>query len=382
MSREGMKSFSQSTELNGGTDSLESKKDFSTSISPIRERIEFLDGLRGLAILTVLLFHAFSRWSDIVPYGNRFADSVLFANGWLGVQLFFLISGFVIFMTLEKCSSLPDFLFRRWLRLFPGMLICSLLVFASAAFFYERPGGGVAFRDLLPGITFIEPAWWECILGSKQGVVEGAFWSLFVEVKFYVFSGLLYFLIGGRATIFALFSCFFALVLVHRVPDFAGRELITIFLDIIDAKFYGWFAAGALFFNSYRAGKKLTLLMALAVAILAALVQEGFAWQEKWIPMMVVIVFSSAMLSRHIRLILSARLLVFLGFVSYPLYLMHENMMVSLIVKTGILMPWMPALLLPVLPILFVVGLAWLVAVYGEPVLRSFLKNRLSRQRR
>ena len=97
------------------------------------KRISYLDGHRGIAILLVLLYHAFSRWTELVPYGNDFADFPLFRFGYLGVELFFLISGFVILMTLEKFNSFTEFMYHRWLRLFPAMLICSLFVFFTAA---------------------------------------------------------------------------------------------------------------------------------------------------------------------------------------------------------------------------------------------------------
>ena len=86
-------------------------------------RIAFLDGLRGIAILLVVFYHAYTRWSDIVPYGARYAHFPVAQLGWLGVELFFMISGFVIYMTLEKCRSFGEFLYRRWLRLFPAMLL-------------------------------------------------------------------------------------------------------------------------------------------------------------------------------------------------------------------------------------------------------------------
>ena len=42
-------------------------------------------------------------------------------------------------------------------------------------FFYERPAGIPTLRDLLPGLTFIEPYWWQLITGKPQGMLEGAF---------------------------------------------------------------------------------------------------------------------------------------------------------------------------------------------------------------
>ena len=52
-------------------------------------RIQFLDGLRGIAILLVICFHSYTRWPKFVPYGHQFSDFYLFKYGYLGVQLFF-----------------------------------------------------------------------------------------------------------------------------------------------------------------------------------------------------------------------------------------------------------------------------------------------------
>lgn len=65
------------------------------------QRIKFLDGLRGSAILLVVFYHAYARYPDVVPYlTNTYREFPLFKYGYWGVQLFFLISGFVILMSI------------------------------------------------------------------------------------------------------------------------------------------------------------------------------------------------------------------------------------------------------------------------------------------
>src|SRR3990172_280603 len=100
------------------------------------KRIKYLDGFRGLAIILVILYHSFARWPEIVPYGDQFSNFFLFHSGWIGVQLFFLISGFVILMTLDKSIGFKNFITKRWLRLFPAILIATILIYFSASFFY------------------------------------------------------------------------------------------------------------------------------------------------------------------------------------------------------------------------------------------------------
>ena len=349
-------------------------------------RIQYLDGLRGIAISFVLLFHAFSRWPNIVPFGSEFAEVPVFFHGWLGVQLFFMISGYVIFMSLEKSQNLHGFLIRRWIRLFPAMLVCSLIIFATASFFQERPAGAPVLRDLLPGLTFIEPYWWQLILGSPQGELEGVFWSLYVEVKLYLVAGILYFTIGGQRMIWVLVGLFLVATAVLFFNQFFvdnGLGQAKIILNALSGRPCGWFAIGALFYRFHNEGKKNVLAAAILVAVITALAQgkpdygfKPYDWGVTFAAFIFVLIFVAAILNDRVKQVFSTRLLLLMGFVSYPLYLLHENMMVSLIVKTNLILPQIPSILLPAIPIMFVVGVAWLVAKFIDAPARDWLKKR------
>ena len=93
----------------------------------IKARISILDGFRSLAILSVLLYHFFSRWvppeNDIslYPYKNAYD---YFGIGQLGVQFFFIISGFVIFFTLDTTANFSSFLEKKTYKIASFHNIC------------------------------------------------------------------------------------------------------------------------------------------------------------------------------------------------------------------------------------------------------------------
>jgi peptidoglycan/LPS O-acetylase OafA/YrhL len=318
----------------------------------------------------VVLFHAYARWPEIVPFGDRFTHVPVLAQGKVGVSLFFLISGYVIFMTLERSAGFVDFMRRRWLRLWPAMFAVSLFVFATAALF-TRPAGEPVMRDLLPGLTFVEPAAWSWLLGSPQGVLEGSFWTLFVEMKFYIVVSALYFTVGARGAIAGLIGMFFAPYLVGRLPS-PIPSAIYASANFLDSWYWGWFAAGALYFKAQPNSWKLTLA-AFLLSLVAAYKMEP-ALQVAAV--VVAVLFGAAQISHHLRRFLSQRWFVFLGAISYPLYLIHENMMVSMIGSVGRALPALPAVFVPVVPIAIVVFLGWVFATYIEPAVKHAVRTR------
>ncbi len=345
--------------------------------NPNSGRIEFLDGLRGVAIVMVVLFHAYARWTDLLPFRDQFSGVAVFVNGWLGVQLFFMISGFVIVMTLGRCKSYFEFLLRRWFRLFPAMLVCSIIVFLTAPAFPERPAGTPSLRDLIPGLTFIDPVIWKKLFGGEQYVLEASFWSLFVEVQFYVIFGALYFIAGRFLAIAGIFTIFLinCTGFLHGIP----------YLAKIGAQHYGWFTTGVLFYQYFSVRHRIWLYAAIFCGLISAHSVTDFDVHGHYgitiTAFSVFAIFTGSFFWVSVRELLCARILVFMGFISYPLYLLHENMMVSMIIKLGAWMPWMPAIALPVLPVLAVIALSWVIASRVETKLRTALQSSYKRCR-
>lgn len=352
----------------------------------MKERISYLDGHRGLAILLVLLYHAYSRWSEVVPYGDEFKYSPLFSNGWLGVNLFFMISGFVILMSLERSSSFTEFIYRRWLRLFPAMLICSLLVFFTADFFHERPAGSPVLRDLLPGLTFIEPSWWQQILASSQGLLEGAFWSLFVEFKFYIVASLAFFWFGRKAQVAILFGLFIATKAAKLVYVYEPVYILYVINKLfhqLSFGYFGWFASGAAFYMYVSTSEKKWLFSGIFMALVSSvLVRNNIYTSSTIVAVIISLFFAASVYFERVQMMLGNRILLFLGFVSYPLYLLHENMMVSMIVKLGNHFPQSLQFALPLIPVLLISGLAYIIAKYLEPPLKMLIRTALARLRK
>src|SRR6266566_1909868 len=90
----------------------------------MRQKVPQLDGVRGVAILLMIFHNASEKFPALHLQG-------LFANGWMGVDLFFVLSGFLITGILvdEKCSDgyFRNFYARRCLRIWP--LYYSVLAF-------------------------------------------------------------------------------------------------------------------------------------------------------------------------------------------------------------------------------------------------------------
>src|SRR5205085_572899 len=96
------------------------------------QRLKVLDSFRALAIFCVMSYHYTVRWAaphDPTPHlapGAMFNGTAL-QYGWIGVEFFFAISGFVILMTLERCHSMADFFVRRVARLWPALFVAATL---------------------------------------------------------------------------------------------------------------------------------------------------------------------------------------------------------------------------------------------------------------
>lgn len=201
-----------------------------------------LDGLRFLAYLAVFLFHAdliLRMWS---PAPEVILPLKLFGIGWIGVDVFFVLSGYLItagiLVNIDSPSFLRNFYTKRVLRIFPlYYLTCVFgLVIAPAVL---PSAFAEAHKQLLEHwpVYFANVQNWWVSLGGKRAYYLGHFWSLAIEEQFYLFWPVALLLM--RRTKFVVPICIVLIVLV-----IAGRVAVQ-FLFGTHAKFYLHFATTA-----------------------------------------------------------------------------------------------------------------------------------------
>lgn len=349
------------------------------------DRIAYLDGLRGVAVLAVMAWH-YTNWGyeKFLPYGTAYAAIPVLDHGWVGVNIFFMISGFVIVMTLERCHNVSEFMARRWSRLFPAMLLASVVVFsASQAVGEYMPHGRAVAVNLLPGLTFIIPPFWETVLSRPVSELDGAFWTLYVEMGFYVVYGLLFFRLGWQRGLVGLAIIWLATVAASRIATVAeigwlGTAATP--LQFIGAEYFGWFVAGALFFKAVRTDSRFFFFIAMAAGTVSALTsdlwQPGDAVSRAYL-LGCVGFFALIQCSAVIKNLLDTRWLLFVGSVSYTLYLLHNELGIGLIGAAGTRLSSKAQLLLPFAMMGFMLTSAWVITRFYEPSAMRVLRHLL-----
>jgi len=346
----------------------------------ISSRIKFLDGLRGIAILAVVIWHAYgSTYANNLPFGNNYSVPPI-RFFWVGVQLFFMISGFVILMTLERCKNFTEFAIRRWLRLFPAMLIASLLIFSFDILTGLGPNAHRTAIDLLPGLIFVSPSLIHFLTRVMIVSLDDPFWSLYVEVCFYVLFGSAYFLFGSKKAIVAIFAIFMISVMSNLLAGYVDKQSIfariAAAMDWLGFIHFGWFVGGALLYRYFMTNDRRILWLAISVAVLSVLSSEIFKYglADRIALGSAAALAIGSMLSRRIQIVLATPFFVTLGFISYPLYLIHCNMVVGLTQFISEKNPAMPLATTPLIPIFAVSCVSFVIATL-EPELRSVLSN-------
>ncbi|GAA2726600.1 acyltransferase family protein [Cellulomonas aerilata] len=274
--------------------------------SPAKQgRVAALDGMRGIAALAVVGYHYLMHGPTMYPELGVPVHAALVGRE--GVRLFFIISGFVIALSLRG-STVSRFAVSRFIRLYPVYWLGLCGTFLVVALF-GPPSMGVSWFDALANITMVQG-----FLGIPH--VEGAYWTLGVELLFYITCAILWF--GGALTPRRLPTTLYAwlgmtLVAVVVIP----REQLE---WSAVAQNLPWFMVGIVALAIYEGDRRPAVLLFPAAAIgTVALAQPKIA-------VFGALLFATVMLVLLWRpLGLTCRPLKFLGAISYPLYLLHQN---------------------------------------------------------
>jgi peptidoglycan/LPS O-acetylase OafA/YrhL len=295
-------------------------------------RLEYLDGLRGVAALSVVYFHYLQRWPAYYPY-DAIRMSRLLTLASIGVWLFFVISGFVISLTLHRCATPYEFAVRRFARLWPAMLLCSLFTYLVLQIVPGNPFA-VAARNFAPSLTFVDPVVFNVAFRTKSfDWMDGSYWSLFPEVQFYVLIACVYFLQPQR---FArnLLVVASAIIATYSAAYGFGLEPLIRWLQVFPVSQYlPFFIIGVGFYELHVGGRAwgFFVLGALGLAAEAIVTDrpEGLAIATN--VLCVLLLAWAGMRTRAGRRLLSHPWITTVGAASYSLYLIHQRVGVAAI---------------------------------------------------
>ena len=282
-------------------------------------RILALDAFRGIAALSVVLYHITLRYPAFMqglptpstPLFPSFAPGFAQIDaGIVPVLWFFLLSGFVITWTVDRCRTPADFLVSRISRIYPAYW-ASLLLTVAVLLLWPLPGATPGLAVTLVNITMLQ-TW----LGVPD--IAGVYWSLAVELMFYAYA-LALFALGQWRRVHLAACAWAALSLANTLLARHGIETswrLGQFLLIHHTPFLaGGMALYQLWRRQHPAWSAATLGLCIAAILLAfppisaALCLAAMAF--------------IAIATRQPRL-LALPPLLWLGSVSYPLYLVHE----------------------------------------------------------
>ena len=285
-------------------------------------RIYELDAIRGIGAIAVVLYHLFRRYDQI--YGHSFSVSETFSYGRLGVELFFLLSGFVILISLERVKSWLDFPVSRFARLFPTYWFAVVLTFTAIALF-GLPGRETTVRDALINFTMLQ--------GYFKGVsdVDGVYWTLTKELSFYA---LMYCLLLTKQLKNIEYWCLgwlgVSLAYELRLDSlFQGHWSFVVFNQLLIADYAHLFIAGICFYKIYtRRSSDLTVAVLVGSLMMNGLLYEEFRlfWVASFYCLFLILTLVPVHFLQH-------KFLLSLGGLTYSLYLIHQNISYIIIRK-------------------------------------------------
>lgn len=336
--------------------------------APPIPRLKGLDALRGVAVSAVLLHHYTANYPRVT--GRPLDPTLSLPDGHYGVELFFVISGFVIFMTLERCRDVREFAVSRFARLVPAFLAClaiSCLVQWCLLIEGMRP---LTLARVLANLTLMPQLFLEY-------PIDGVYWTLVHEIVFYCLAGIGFFVAGPKR---AELLCVGWLCLAFFCRAEASVVPLQVWI-LSGAQYAPHFTLGILIYLWHAGRARPSTLIVLGFAL--ALCVTGPPWSLRPIPGLayVLVVAGAAALvaiggsdGSYLGRIAP---LVFIGDISYPLYLVHQNLgYIAIRHFTA----WGSGADLAVLTaIAIAVALAYAISKYIEKPARAWLRKRLAR---
>ncbi|MCV7455659.1 acyltransferase [Micrococcus luteus] len=354
----------------------------SASVAPAEKRVpgprfRELDGLRGIAALAVVFSHYTGAHNSHYPQDPAaFHDA---AWGAAGVQLFFIISGFVIFMSARGASRPSDFAISRAARLYPPYWI-SLVFAVVLLLLHPVPGFPFTWGQALVNLTMVQR--WVGV----DNVVD-VYWTLAVEMQFYVIILILLYLtrcrLSDRVVLWGSIAwsviswgvVFFTAPHVGSDPQ-RDPMWVKLLNNATVAEYAPLFVLGMALYIARQTGRHRGWVAAAAVsAVGSTFVMRGMPLA---LEVLVVVLLAVTVMLRERTSVLLLPPIQWYGRISYSLYILHA---IPGYILIHALWPYVGRNMAMLVAFAVVSVLAWALQKYGEERLGRAAKRGLTRVR-
>lgn len=310
----------------------------------------------------VVLYHYSVRYGEIYHY---VVDPFFSFNyGLFGVHLFFIISGFVIFLTIEKTTHTIDFIVKRFSRLYPAYWFAVLLTFSSVNIF-SLPGREVSFQTALINLSMVQK--WFHVRS-----VDGVYWTLAVELSFYFIMSFLL-LTKQTKNIEIVSIVWLATIVLLEFLQVNYASTIHWVLDLMLLLNHGHlFISGIMFYKLMHENKNNFFHYAI---IVASLLTEYYLHGRIGLYVIAIYFFVFLLFVKGYLKIIATKPLIYLGTISYSLYLIHQNIGYVIIQKLESNDLVNPVSII-IVPLFIVITLACLMQKYIEKPALNLIRGK------
>lgn len=289
----------------------------------VSSRMASLDLLRLIAALSVVFFHYCFRGEVAGDIDTGYPAAAPFAiYGNLGVNLFFLISGFVISWSAEG-RTWEEFAIARFVRLYPGFIVCMTVTFVVLLISVDRRFP-TTVGTYAANLTMFAPAF-----GRLE--MDGVYWSIMLEVIFYGWFAIMMFTGAYPRWKLVIVATWLAIAALNEV--LIGSWMLRVLFLTVYAPF---FASGILAFHVVAKGPSAQAIVLLACSFMLSC--KTIVFSQNWMQVhyglalsytallcanaAVHAIFVAAIILRS--LLAPSPTIVMLGGLTYPLYLLHQ----------------------------------------------------------
>lgn len=328
------------------------------------QRLNYIDGLRGIAALSVVFQHL---WLPLLPITNQYIDPGLF-----GVYLFFYISGYIIVFSVWDNCNFAKFIIARFFRLWP-IYWCSigLYIFICKC--------NINFKTLMFNLTMFQR-----FIGIPD--LLGVYWTLQVELMFYCF--IIFCLLVSKVKNGNMYFYGYMISVLLSLICGIGRFLFNVKLPVAPFTGLSLILTSAIFFqykhNNYLNIKFIKIFLVCATVIFCCVSVLSYSkdWGYHETPARFILMFICAgslflFVTNSYCKILNNHLLTFFGKISYPMYLFHMPLYLYLfpLLRAYYFSNYLSTMIITICTILLALGAHLFIELSSIRVGRYFIKQ-------